>query len=107
MDWYSVKFLYPLSFDKLIKTIYPNVGLVSIITLESYNIKQLYSFFDDEGIYLITDLISSKIWVYNISTTGNKTTGMSKNSKATRDEIEIEGFYECFNILEQKIINSL
>lgn len=106
MDWYTIKHLYPLAFEKFIKIMYPNIGVISLVTLESYDIKQLYSFFDKQGIFLLTELISSKLWVYNISTINNKTIGMSKNSKPTREEIEIEGFYECFNILEHKIINN-
>lgn len=104
MDWYTIKYLYPLAFEKFIKIMFPSVGLSSMVTLETYDIKQLYTFFDKEGIFLLTEIISTKLWVYNISTMNNKTIGISKNSKPTREDIEIEGFYECFNILESKLM---
>ena len=52
MDWYTVEYLYPDGFKKFTEKMFPYVGVVSLTTLESYDIKKLYNFFDKEGITL-------------------------------------------------------
>ena len=49
MDWYSIEYLYPSSFKKFTNVMFPNVGVLSLSTLEFYDTKKLYYFFDKEG----------------------------------------------------------
>ena len=43
MDWYTVEYLYPDGFKKFTEKMFPYVGVVSLTTLESYDIKKLYN----------------------------------------------------------------
>jgi hypothetical protein len=103
MDWYVIEYLYSESFKKFIKTMFPNVGIVSLTTLELYDIKKLYKFFDKEGIYLNVEICYPNQWLYNISLKNGTIFSPLSFSKKTREEIEIEGFTECFKILDKKI----
>ena len=82
---------------------FPNVGVVSLNTLEFYDNKKLYQFFDKEGIYLIIEMYKKNQWVFNISLYNGFVLGPGKESKATREESEIDGFVECFKILDKII----
>jgi hypothetical protein len=46
-------------------------------------------------------------WAYSISLHNGVVFGPTQESKKTRDEIECEGFLECFKILQSKIIGTL
>ena len=50
IDWYSVEYLYPSSFKEFTNVMFPNVGVLSLSTLEFYDVKKLYYFFDKEGV---------------------------------------------------------
>ena len=52
LDWYTINYLYPKSFERFSNVMFPNVGVVSLWTLEFYDTKKLYQFFDKEGVYL-------------------------------------------------------
>ena len=67
MDWYTVEYLYPDGFKKFTEKMFPYVGVVSLTTLESYDIKKLYNFFDKEGIYLTIEMYNPNQWVFSIS----------------------------------------
>ena len=56
IDWYSIEYLYPSSFKKFTNIMFPNVGVLSLSTLEFYDTKKLYYFFDKEG-QLIRELL--------------------------------------------------
>ena len=62
-DWYSIKFLYPFAFDKFTDSMFPNIGIESISTLEFFDVRRLYSFFDKEGIYLTIEMYNKDIFV--------------------------------------------
>ena len=49
-DWYTIKYLFPNAFNKFAEVMFPNVGIESISTLEYFDIKKLYHFFDKEEI---------------------------------------------------------
>ena len=105
MDWYIVKFLYPHAFDKFLEIMFPNTGIVSISTLTLYDNKKLYGFFDKEGIFLIIERYNTSFWNYNISLQNGVCFGFGSGSKKSREDVEDEGFFECFAILDKKIIN--
>lgn len=103
MDWYSIEYLYPNSFKKFVDKMFPNVGILSLSTLEFYDIKKLYSFFDGEGVYLTIEMYNKYQWVFSVSLDNGIVFGLARESKKTREETEIEGFMECFKILDRKI----
>jgi hypothetical protein len=107
MDWYTIEYLYPESFKKFTEVMFPNVGMVSLSILSHYDIKKLYGFFDNEGVYLIIEKYTNNNWSYSISTHNGFTFVPSQINRETRDEIEIDGFIECFKTLDKKIINKI
>ena len=84
---------------------FPYVGLVSLTTLESYDIKKLYNFFDKEGIYLTIELYNPNQWVFSISLQNGIVFGPDQSSKSNREEIVYDGFLECFKLLNKKLEN--
>lgn len=104
MDWYIVKFLYPNAYERFCDMMFPNTGVVSIFTLSCYDNKKLYSFFDKEGIFLIIERYHTSYWNYNISLQNGICFGFGSGSKKTREEVEEEGFLECFGVLDKLLM---
>jgi hypothetical protein len=107
MEWYEIHYLFPNSFDRFIKNSFPNTGLLSISTLECFDLKKLYKFFDNEGIYLTIEMYNPSQWVFTISLSNGVVFGPTKDSKPTREETECEGFFECFKILDRRLRENL
>lgn len=103
MDWYTVHYLYPNAFKRFSLVMFPNVGVPSISVLDCYDIKKLYHFFDKMGIFLTVEMCSKDIWLYTISLSNGTSFAPPQNSKKRREDIETEGFYECFRVLEKQI----
>lgn len=103
IDWYTIEYLYPKAFNKFICVMFPNVGIISTSTLNLYDQKKLYRFFDKEGIYLNIEMYNPNQWVYTISFHNGTVIAPSQFSKTTREETECEGFIECFKMLENKL----
>ena len=103
MDWYVVEFLYPASFSRFIKTMFPNVGILSTSTLEYYDIKKLYRFFDKEGIYLTIEMYKPSQWVYSISLHNGIVIGPEQEPKQNREDVECDGFVSCFGALDKQL----
>ncbi len=82
---------------------FPNVGVLSISTITTYDLKKLYRFFDKEGIYLTLEMYNPKQWIFTISLSNGVVFGPVQSSKETREEAESDGFSECFRILEKKL----
>lgn len=106
LDWYIIEYLYPESYNKFIDTMFPNVGIISLSTLKHYDIKKLYGFFDKEGVFLNVEMYTPHSWSYTISFENGKTICPKHDNKKTREEIEIDGFLECFNYLDKKLRKS-
>ncbi len=102
MDWYIIEYLYPNAFKRFIDTMFPNVGVLSISSLDYYDPKKLYRFFDKEGVYLNVEMYNPFQWVYAISLSNGVCFGQTQFSKNTREEVECDGFTECFKILEKR-----
>lgn len=102
VDWYYIKNNYPKSFDKFIQNMFPNVGIPCITSLNFFDIKKLYKFFDINGVYLHIEMYSKNQWVFTISFNGFVIAN-GIDSKSTREEIEVDGFRECFKMLEKKL----
>jgi len=100
IDWYSIEYLYPNSFKRFISAMFPNVGVLSLSTLEFYDTKKLYYFFDKEGVYLTIEMYNPHQWVFSISLSNGIVFGPTQDSKSTRPEVEFDGFTECFRILD-------
>ena len=107
MDWYVINYLYPKAFEKFSEIMFPNVGVLSISTLQFYDNKKLYQFFDKQGVYLTTEMYSPYQWVFSISLQNGVVFGPMQCSKANREECEIDGFSECFKILDKKLRDNL
>jgi hypothetical protein len=82
---------------------FPNIGVPSISMLEFYDMKKLYHFFDKMGIFLTIEMCTKDIWLFTISLDNGRSFAPQQDSKSTREGIEIEGFYECFRVLEKRI----
>ena len=103
MDWYTVEYLYPKSFKRFTDVMFPNVGVISLSTLEFYDTKKLYQFFDKEGVYLTVEMYNPKQWVFCISLHNGVVFGPTQDSRTTREETEVDGFLECFKKLDKLI----
>jgi len=103
MDWYFIKNNCPKSFEKFIENMFPNVGVPCVTSLNLFDDRKLYKFFDDNGVFLNIEMYSKNQWVFTISLNNGCVIGNGINSKPTREEIEVEGFKECFKILEKKL----
>ena len=101
MDWYSVKYLYPKSYFRFSEVMFPNTGIVSVSTLSTYDLKKLYYFFDNEGIFLFIERLHGGLWNYNISLHNGICFGLGDTSRKNRSDIEDDGFFECFKILDK------
>jgi hypothetical protein len=103
MEWREIELLYPESFKRFVTKMFPNVGVISISTLEFFDIKKLYGFFDEEGIYLTIERYNKNQWVSTISLSNGIVFGPAKESRRTREETEQDGFTECFKVLDFKL----
>ena len=101
MDWYVINYLYPQAFKKFSDIMFPNVGVPSLNTLQFFDAKKLYQFFDKEGIYLTTEMYNPNQWVFNISLQNGIVLGPMKCSSPNREECEVNGFVECFKLLDK------
>ena len=105
LDWYSIEYLYPKAFRRFNDNMFPNVGVLSISTIATYDLKKLYRFFDIEGVYLTIEMYNPKQWVFSISLQNGIVFGPNQSSKSNREEIEYDGFLECFKLLNKKLEN--
>jgi hypothetical protein len=103
MDWYVVEYLFPSAFKKFKEVMFPNVGVLSLVTLELYDNKKLYQFFDKQGIYLNIEMLNVHQWVFSISLKNGIVYGPTQDSRYTREESELDGFFDCFRILDKQI----
>lgn len=103
MDWYEIEYLYPKSFERFKKIMFPYVGVISLSTLEFYDNKKLYRFFDKEGVYLTIEMYNPNQWVFTISLQCGIVFGPTQDSKRTREECECDGFIECFRLMDKLI----
>lgn len=101
MDWYIIQYLYPKAFIRFSESMFPNVGVLSISTLNLYDNKKLYQFFDKQGVFLTVERLGEEQWLYSISLKNGIVYGPKQESKTSREEIEIDGFNECFKILDK------
>lgn len=106
MDWYIIQHLYPRAMERFCEIMFPNLGVPCISVLEFYDIKKLYHFFDKQGIYLTVEMYTKNMWVYTISLDDGRVIVPTQSSKERREEIENDGFEECFRILENKLRNT-
>lgn len=104
MDWYIIEYLYPKSYKKFISTMFPNIGIISTHSLLYFDIKKLYSFFDKEKIYLIIEMDNNR-WSF-ILKINNWIISPCNYNKLTRESVEDDGFYYCFEQLEKKLNNN-
>lgn len=102
MDWYIIEYLYPNSYKKFVDNMFPNTGVLCISTLNNYDIRKLYTFFDNQGYFLILELDINKNWTYSLNCNGWIIT-QYEQPKKSREQIEIDGFTYCFKQMEEHI----
>lgn len=107
MDWYVVEYLYPDAFNMFKDKMFPNIGVLSLSSIECYDIKKLFGFFDREGIYLNIEMFTPHQWGFTISLYGGMVICPTQESRKTRETIECDGFMECFKLLQLKITNKI
>lgn len=107
LDWYTIEYLYRESFKRFSDVMFPNVGILSISTLCVYDTKKLYQFFDKEGVYLTVEMYNPHQWVFTISLSNGIVFGPTQDSKKTREECELEGFMDCFKILDKMLVGKV
>lgn len=103
MEWNTIEYIYPLAFKKFVNIMFPNTGILTVSSLDNYDIKKLYKFFDNEGIYLTVEMYNPRQWVFSISFGNGVVYGPAKESQKTRVECEISGFFESFRLLDKKL----
>lgn len=103
MEWQFIKENYPKSFQTFVNRMFPNIGVLSLYTLNFFDNKKLYKFFDEQGVYLNVERCGPNVWVFTISLNNGCVIGSGDGSKSNREEIEKEGFKDCFKTLERKL----
>lgn len=103
MDWYHIKKSYPKSFGRFSENMFPNVGVPCVSSLNLFDQKKLYKFFDENGVFLNIEMYNENQWAFTISLNNGFVIGNGSSSRQTREEIEKEGFKECFKILEKRL----
>lgn len=101
MRWKEIEEQYPNAYKKFVVCMFPNLGVLSSSILEYYDIKKLYKFFDDQGIFLIVEMLRPKQWQFLISFDNGIVVTPKSESKKSREEIEYDGFIECFRLLDK------
>ncbi len=107
IDWHVIEYLYPTAMSKFSDVMFPNVGLVSVSILNYYDINHLYYFFEKQGIHLTVETCTKNCWLYTISLDSGTVLCPTQETKSLREEIETEGFYECFKILDHKLAGEI
>jgi len=103
IDWYIIEYLYPNSYELFVNTMFPNVGVLTVSILKGYDNRNLYSFFEKNGVHLNLENLSNNIWGYNISLSNGIVFGFGSTKNVDKNFVEIDGFTECFRILEKKL----
>lgn len=103
-NWKKIKEDYPRSYGKFVETMFPYVGVIGTSTLHLFELSKLYYFFDKHGIYLTIERIGNSQWLYTISLHNGNVICPKQQSRETRDAVEMDGFIECFKVLDNQTI---
>lgn len=103
LNWKKIKTQYPRSYDRFVGVMFPYVGVLGLSTLYLFETKKLYYFFDKQKVYLTIERFGNHQWLYTISLGDGTVLCPKQESRKTRDEIEIDGFIECFNVLNKQL----
>jgi len=106
IDWNNIKIRYPNALNVFVNVMFPNIGVPCISILKYYELKSLYRFFETQGILLNVERFTNDSWLYTITIVGGNVFLSCGEFKSTRELIEIDGFNECFKLLEKKIENN-
>lgn len=104
LNWRKIKEVYPRSYEKFVETMFPYVGVIGTSTLYLFDSKKLYYFFDKNGIYLTIERIGPNQWLYTISLSNGNVICPKQSSRESREEVELDGFLECFKILNNEVM---
>ena len=101
INWRKIQDECPLSYRRFSEVMFPSIGVLGLSTLYLFDPKKLFGFFDKEKIFLTIDRFGYNQWVFTITLTDGRVLCPHQESRNTREEIEIDGFMECFRIMEQ------
>jgi len=106
IQWKKIKNNYPHSYKRFVEVMFPYVGVIGVSTLDVFDTKRLFFFFDKESVFLNVERLGPYQWVYTISLSDGRGSFPEQETRQTRDEIEIDGFNECFKVLNRELINN-
>lgn len=103
LNWKKIKVLFPHSYNRFVDVMFPYVGVIGLSTLYLFEVNKLYYFFDKEKIYLTVERFGVNQWLFIISLGDGGVVCPKQSSRNSREEIELDGFMECFKILNKQI----
>lgn len=102
LNWKKIKVLFPHSYNRFVEVMFPYVGVLGLSTLYLFEVKKLYYFFDKEKIYLTVERFGHNQWLYIITMGDGRVLCPKQSVRDSRDEIELDGFMECFKLLNKQ-----
>jgi len=105
IQWKKIKNNYPHSYKRFVEVMFPYVGVIGVSTLDVFDTKSLFFFFDKENVFLNVERMGSYQWIYTISLSDGRGSFPKQETRQTREEIEIDGFNECFKVLDRELTN--
>jgi hypothetical protein len=100
-NWKKIQIDYPNAYKRFCEVMFPYIGVMGLSTLYLFDTRKLYYFFDKQKIFLTIERFGPNQWVYTISLSDGRVLCPYQESRNSRDEIESDGFIECFRIMEK------
>jgi len=106
IEWKKIKNSYPHSYNRFVEVMFPYVGVIGVSTLDVFDTKRLFFFFDKQNVFLNVERLGPYQWIYTISLSDGRGSFPKQETRKTRDEMEIDGFHECFRVLNGELIDT-
>jgi len=103
INWKKIKIVYPQAYQRFVEVMFPYVGVIGLSTLYLFESKKLYYFFDKEKVYLTVERFGPNQWLYIITLGDGRVICPQQSSRNSREEIELDGFMECFRVLNNQM----
>lgn len=103
INWKKIRILYPHAYHRFVEVMFPYVGVIGLSTLYLFESKKLYYFFDKEKVFLTVERFGPNQWLYIITLGDGRVLCPDQESRNSRDEIEMDGFMECFRVLNNQM----
>ena len=103
MNWKKIRIVYPHAYQRFVEVMFPYVGVIGLSTLYLFDPKKLYYFFDKEKVFLMIERFGPNQWLYIITLGDGSVFCPTQSSRSSREEIEFDGFTECFRVLNNQL----